>query len=55
MKTAISIPNLIFEEAEEAAKELRMSRSELYTKALREFGQKQVVALDRSFDDVGKL
>src|SRR6476646_8717904 len=37
MKTAISIPDPIFEQAEEAARELRMSRSELYTTALREF------------------
>ncbi len=37
MKTAISIPDPVFEQAEEAAKELKMSRSELYTTALREF------------------
>ncbi len=37
MKTAISIPDVIFEQAEAAAKELKMSRSELYTTALREF------------------
>lgn len=37
MKTAISIPDPVFKQAEEAAKELQMSRSELYTTALREF------------------
>lgn len=37
MKTAISIPDPIFQQAEEAARKLRMSRSELYTTALREF------------------
>lgn len=37
MKTAISIPDSIFEQAEAAARELQMSRSELYTTALREF------------------
>jgi len=37
MKTAISIPDPIFEQAEVAAKELKMSRSELYTTALREY------------------
>ncbi len=37
MKTAISIPDAVFREAEEAAQELKMSRSELYTTALREF------------------
>ncbi|MBI1879618.1 MAG: hypothetical protein HYR94_15595 [Chloroflexi bacterium] len=34
MKTAISIPNPIFEAAEQLAKELGMSRSELYTSAV---------------------
>ncbi len=34
MKTAISIPDNIFTEAEEFAKKLQMSRSELYTKAI---------------------
>jgi metal-responsive CopG/Arc/MetJ family transcriptional regulator len=37
MKTAISIPDPVFEQAEEAAKELHMSRSELYTTALRDY------------------
>ncbi len=37
MKTAISIPDAVFEQAEEAAKEFKMSRSEFYTTALREF------------------
>jgi len=41
MKTAISIPDPIFERAEEAAKDLKMSRSELYTTALREFLDEQ--------------
>jgi metal-responsive CopG/Arc/MetJ family transcriptional regulator len=44
MKTAISIPDPIFEQAEEVAKELRMSRSELYTTALREFLQEKQTA-----------
>ena len=33
-KTAISIPNRVFETAEQLAKRLGMSRSELYSKAL---------------------
>jgi len=37
MKTAISIPDPIFESAEKAAKNLGISRSELYTKALVSF------------------
>ena len=42
MKTAISIPDSIFEQAEEAAKELKVSRSEFYTTALRKYlGEKR--------------
>lgn len=37
MKTAISIQDEIFEAAEETARELRISRSELYARAVREF------------------
>ncbi len=37
MKTAISIPNPIFEAAEQLAKELGMSRSELYSTAIAAF------------------
>jgi metal-responsive CopG/Arc/MetJ family transcriptional regulator len=39
MKTAISIPDPIFKEAEKAAKRLGMSRSELYARAVAEFVQ----------------
>jgi predicted transcriptional regulator len=37
MKTAISIPDEEFESAEKLASRLRISRSELYRKALTEF------------------
>ncbi len=37
MKTAISIQDHIFEAAEETARQLRISRSELYARAVREF------------------
>jgi metal-responsive CopG/Arc/MetJ family transcriptional regulator len=37
MKTAISIPNEIFEEAEKTARRLGVSRSELYANAVLEF------------------
>jgi len=37
MKTAISIPEEIFISAEKLAKDLRISRSELYSQAIREF------------------
>jgi metal-responsive CopG/Arc/MetJ family transcriptional regulator len=39
MKTAISIPDRIFEAAEQFAKRAGLSRSELYTLALREYLQ----------------
>ncbi|MBE7552465.1 MAG: hypothetical protein HS126_15455 [Anaerolineales bacterium] len=50
MKTAISIPNSIFEAAEQVAKELGMSRSELYTTAIAAF-----VGAYRSEDVTEKL
>jgi metal-responsive CopG/Arc/MetJ family transcriptional regulator len=37
MKTAISIPDEIFEEAERLARRLKRSRSELYSRALAEY------------------
>lgn len=37
MKTAVSIPNELFESAEGFARRLGMSRSELFAKALREY------------------
>jgi hypothetical protein len=37
MKTAISLPDEVFEEAERLASRLKVSRSELYAKALQEF------------------
>ncbi|HEY3770070.1 MAG TPA: hypothetical protein VGN44_15460 [Candidatus Angelobacter sp.] len=37
MKTAISLPDQLFRLAETAARKLRMSRSELYATALKEF------------------
>ena len=41
MKTAISIPDEVFESAEKLAKQSGVSRSELYVTALREFLKKQ--------------
>ena len=37
MKTAVSVPDEVFDEAEHLAKHLKISRSELYAKALAEF------------------
>lgn len=40
MKTAISLPDSVFEEAEALAQQLGVSRSELYTKALQAYLKK---------------
>ena len=40
MKTAISLPDPVFHEAESVAKRLGISRSELYAKALAEYLKK---------------
>ena len=37
MKTAISIPDDVFSEADQLARETRLSRSQLYTRAVREY------------------
>ncbi len=37
MKTAISIPDDVFDAADEMAKRLRLSRSQLYANAVREY------------------
>jgi len=37
MKTAISIPDKLFKDAEITAKQLGLARSQLYVKAIREF------------------
>jgi metal-responsive CopG/Arc/MetJ family transcriptional regulator len=41
MKTAISIPDPVFEEAESLASDLGISRSELFTKAIASFIESQ--------------
>lgn len=58
MKTAISIPDKIFEEAERLAERLQTSRSQLYTRALAEFVARHdddqvAAAMDRVVDDLG--
>ncbi|MDB9493495.1 hypothetical protein PN441_05570 [Spirulina major CS-329] len=40
MKTAISLPDTVFEQAETLAQQLGLSRSELYTKALQAYLKK---------------
>lgn len=52
MKTAISMPDDVFAEAEEAAKRLGVSRSELVTRAVRAFLETRSAAnITRSYDE----
>ena len=58
MKTAISIPDDVFEEAERFASRLQTSRSQLYARALAEFvarhdDDRVTAAMDRVVDEVG--
>jgi metal-responsive CopG/Arc/MetJ family transcriptional regulator len=58
MKTAVSIPDEVFEEAERLATELQTSRSQLYSRALQEFVARHTPnrlteAMNRVVDEVG--
>jgi metal-responsive CopG/Arc/MetJ family transcriptional regulator len=58
MKTAISIPDELFEEADLLAHELRRSRSGLYAQAIREYivrhhPDRVTEALDALCDEIG--
>jgi len=58
MRTAISIPDDVFEEAERLATELKTSRSQLYCRALQEFVARHspdrlTEAMNRVIDEVG--
>lgn len=58
MKTAVSIPNDVFEEAERLASDLRTSRSKLYSRALREYVTRHAPdrvteAMNRALDEIG--
>jgi hypothetical protein len=51
MKTAISIPDDVFEQAERAAKRLGLSRSELFTRAVKEYlGTRLEANIKESYD-----
>jgi predicted transcriptional regulator len=59
MKAAVSIPDEVFEEADRLARELKTSRSQLYSRALKEFlarhAPDQVTeAMDRVCDELGR-
>lgn len=56
MKTAISLPDRTFEEAEKLAKRMGVSRSELYARALEHYvklhsNEAMTEALNRYFDE----
>jgi predicted transcriptional regulator len=58
MKTAVSIPDDVFDKAERLAVELRTSRSQLYSRALQEFVTRHAPnrlaeAMNRVIDEVG--
>jgi metal-responsive CopG/Arc/MetJ family transcriptional regulator len=58
MKTIVSIPDDVFEEAERLAIELQMFRSQLYSRSLQEFVAKHAPnrlteAMNRVIDEVG--
>jgi hypothetical protein len=58
MKTAVSIPDGVFEEAERLATELKSSRSQIYSRALQEFVARHAPdrvteAMNRVVDEVG--
>jgi metal-responsive CopG/Arc/MetJ family transcriptional regulator len=58
MKTAVSIPDEVFEEAERLTVELQTSRSQLYSRALQEFVARHspdrlTEAMNRVVDKVG--
>ncbi|HSK81528.1 MAG TPA: hypothetical protein VLQ45_34050 [Thermoanaerobaculia bacterium] len=58
MKTAVSIPDDVFEEAERLVVELQTSRSQLYSRALQEFVARHAPdrlteAMNRVVDEVG--
>ena len=59
MKTAVSIPDDIFDKAERLAKRSRRSRSELFTAALREYVARHAPeeitdALNKMCDELGE-
>jgi predicted transcriptional regulator len=59
MKTAISVPDELFEQADRLAKKLKMSRNKLYSQALAEFIARHAPdevteAMDRALEKVGQ-
>jgi metal-responsive CopG/Arc/MetJ family transcriptional regulator len=59
MKIAISVPDDVFQEAEELARRMKCSRSEVYTRALAEYlarhaSDRVTEAMDRTLAEIGE-
>jgi predicted transcriptional regulator len=59
MKTAVSIPDEVFDEAERLARRMKRSRSEVYSRALAEYVARHAPdrvteAMDRALEDIGE-
>jgi metal-responsive CopG/Arc/MetJ family transcriptional regulator len=59
MKTAVSIPDEVFEEADRLARDLKTSRSDLYSRALKEFLARHAPdavteAMNRTCEEIGE-
>ncbi len=59
MKIAVSIPDEVFEEAEQLARRTKRSRSEVYSRALAEYVARHAPdrvteAMDRALADIGE-
>ncbi|MBI4559353.1 MAG: ribbon-helix-helix protein, CopG family [Candidatus Hydrogenedentes bacterium] len=59
MKTAVSIPDHVFEEVERLARRLKKSRSELYRRALEEYVARHcedhvTEAMNHACDEIGE-
>jgi metal-responsive CopG/Arc/MetJ family transcriptional regulator len=57
MKTAVSIPDEIFQNAERLARRMKKSRSEVYSRALSEYvlrhsSDETTVAMDAALEDI---
>jgi predicted transcriptional regulator len=60
MKTAVSIPDEVFAEAERLARRMKRSRSEVYSLALAEYVARHAPdrvteAMDRALDEIGEV
>jgi predicted transcriptional regulator len=59
MKTAVSIPDVIFDEAERLARRAKRSRSEIYSRALQEYLARHqpdgvTAAIDQVIEDIAE-